>query len=893
MTRGGVPEAEGSATRAASADRRWLSPAALVAIRGNHLCVVGVDDQPDLPLDLPALELMSVLAGDGPPSLAEARGEVVARTGGSAERLSVLAADLASRRLLLAQPPPVRRRSVPSAGTPSEAGPGPVTSDEPLVLDTPVVLRTLPGGFEHLTHEARRSVLLEPIELMAASEFRRPVTSEQALAHHRTATGPAALDPIRFAALVTRLARAGLLSPFDEQSADSRENIEARTILGFIRRMRMAVRQTVKDHEALEHQREQATGSSRIPVMPIDLRGNPTSLGLGMIVAHAKAHGGPVVDDHYQFVPNWFMLPDELGSLPDTPSVFLFSNYIWSHGQNLAASETLKRRLPSSLIIHGGPDTPKYEGDVEAYFAANPHVDVAVHGEGEVTTTELLEALAHSFGDHEPDLSNLHDVAGLTFRHRGRVVTTATRDRIVDVDTIPSPYLMGLFDAHARAGGSFAILETNRGCPYGCTFCDWGSATASRIRKFDLGRVFAELDWCAQHEIDQVFLADANFGIFERDVEIAEMVADLRQRHGFPKLFSTNYAKNTTKHLRKIVQTLRSAEILTQGLLSLQSMDEETLSTVKRSNIKLEKYEDLAREFRTAGLPLFVDLMIGLPGATPLSFRDDLQGCVDREVTAKIYPTELLVNSPMNAPDYRTENLIETSAPLGSLVKSSRNADGSTRRALLVSTSSYTRADYDEMLQMRRAFIVAENLGVLRQVARYVRQESDLREVDLYDRLRAVARAEPERWPSMAFTFEAVPFVGAPPVSWALLIDEVRDYLTFELGLIDDPSLDTVLRVQHALMPARDRTFPVHLELPHDFGTWHRALLAAKDTGDYDWTGRVPHLRELPPSTFTIDDPNDVCGRGIGFSIDENAHAAWELGSSVARAVSNEHLVAS
>ncbi len=65
--------------------------------------------------------------------------------------------------------------------------------------------------------------------------------------------------------------------------------------------------------------------------------------------------------------------------------------------------------------------------------------------------------------------------------------------------------------------------------------------------------------------------------------------------------------------------------------------------------------------------------MIGLPGATPASFRDDLQDCIDREVTAKIYPTELLVNSPMNEPGYRDEHRIETSAPLGSLVRTSRN----------------------------------------------------------------------------------------------------------------------------------------------------------------------------------------------------------------------------
>ena len=48
----------------AGADRRWLSPAALVVLRGNHLCIVGTDDQPDLALDLAALELFCALAAE-------------------------------------------------------------------------------------------------------------------------------------------------------------------------------------------------------------------------------------------------------------------------------------------------------------------------------------------------------------------------------------------------------------------------------------------------------------------------------------------------------------------------------------------------------------------------------------------------------------------------------------------------------------------------------------------------------------------------------------------------------------------------------------------------------------------------------------------------------------
>ena len=120
---------------------------------------------------------------------------------------------------------------------------------------------------------------------------------------------------------------------------------------------------------------------------------------------------------------------------------------------------------------------------------------------------------------------------------------------------IPSPYLTGLFDNYGDAPVTSITIETNRGCPYGCTFCDWGSATMSRIRKFDLDRVFAELEWAAQRGIAGIGFADANFGILERDVAIAEKVAELKATYGFPLHCATNYAKNTVKHLNKIVST--------------------------------------------------------------------------------------------------------------------------------------------------------------------------------------------------------------------------------------------------------------------------------------------------------------------------------------------------
>ncbi|MFN8641716.1 MAG: hypothetical protein U0802_08690 [Candidatus Binatia bacterium] len=111
-------------------------------------------------------------------------------------------------------------------------------------------------------------------------------------------------------------------------------------------------------------------------------------------------------------------------------------------------------------------------------------------------------------------------------------------------------------------------------------------------------------------------------------------------------------------------------------------------------------------------------------------------------------------------------------------------------------------------------------------------------------------------------------------MSWQSFVDELRAYVTSRLGVANGSALDTVLRVQHALMPARGRTFPLRLALAHDFAAWHAQLLAAEDAGHIDWPAHVPPLANFAPATFIVDDPRAVCARGIGYRIEGSSSTA-------------------
>lgn len=597
------------------------------------------------------------------------------------------------------------------------------------------------------------------------------------------------------------------------------------------------------------------------------------SLGLGMIVAYARVVDNGALNAVFDLRRASIDAEPMLAELERTgrAAIVLCSDFMWSLDHNLAVSASVKERNARSIVVHGGPHAPSYEGDAERFLLEHPEVDILVRSEGELTIAELLGALGT-----DADPLELHDrvghVAGISYRRHlpdgsVEVIRTPDRPRATEMDRFPSPYLTGEFADVDPARWRSATVETNRGCPYGCTFCDWGQATMSRIRKFDLDRVKAELEWIAARGISEVFLADSNFGIFERDVEIAQHIADLKATYGAPQQVICSFAKNTVKYTTEIVRIWVKAGICAEGSVALQTTDTVTLENVARSNIKIEKYDALAEEFRSLGLPIVTDLLMGLPGATVESFKADLQRCLDNDVTPRMMETVLLPNSPMNAPDYRERFRIELD-----------------EANVLVSTSSYSREDFEEMKRIRLLFRSFEHFGLMRHLFRWLQYERGLRALDVIHEIDRAISAEPERFPLLTWVGRYFDLVTAPPGGWPPFYGEVLDLLADRFGLVEDPELDVVVAVQLFLMPERGRRFPDELDLRHDYVAW------LNDRRE----GVERPLRDYGPGRLVVDDPMGVCEARIvrnGFSIRREEAcdnpfwvlADWELDSALTR----------
>jgi hypothetical protein len=327
------------------------------------------------------------------------------------------------------------------------------------------------------------------------------------------------------------------------------------------------------------------------------------------------------------------------------------------------------------------------------------------------------------------------------------------------------------------------------------------------------------------------------------------------------------------QYLRDIIEVLAEGNILTSGTLSLQSMDPHTLDTINRANIKTERYDALAVEMKSANLPLNIELMMGLPGSTVASFCEDLQQCIDRELPVRVNMTTMLVNSPMNHPDYVKKNKIETLSPI---------APGS--NAMLISTSTYSSDDLRYMQSLRDCYMLFENFGTLRVFSRFVRQEAGGTEIQFYEKLFAAAANENE-WPLLNLFCFIVPSFMAPLVSWHLLLTELSRFIEFEYGIVDSPARRSIVTAQLACLPSHDRNYPETYSLECDVTAWFSEILEQKTLGNRrNWPDHVGRLGTFGPGTLTVGDPYGVTASTLGVTQELNSFGVnWELESPLHR----------
>ena len=435
------------------------------------------------------------------------------------------------------------------------------------------------------------------------------------------------------------------------------------------------------------------------------------------------------------------------------PDVFAVSLYVWNYGIGHEIAQWVKQRWPNCFVITGGPHQ-YFKHDVR-WFADHAHIDASLPGDsyGELCIQEILDNIDIDGTIDYNTVTNLCYPYGKSRLPKYSIKQTSTKTKKNFDYSWPSfaeqKNHIDQFVVYAKSNNQncklLSIIETTRGCPYGCTYCDWGGGINTAVIKKNVNSVYQDIELLCSYDLTYLYLADANFGIFgDRDVEIMKKLIKYNQKfkHNI-KLGYGGFAKTENKidYVKEIL-TLDIKNHLSNSKeikLSMQTLDVEILNNINRKNIKLElqlkKFQPLANNSK---LPIYIEMILGLPGMTLEKFYHELNTLGKHNLSVMWYEWLLLPEAPAYHREYQAQFGIH------SVVKTNGWAwpENRSERNVVVETNSYTRYDYLEMLLATSLYHSFIQGGLYQDSIKWIQQNH---KIEIGDAIKRIYKHLPDK----------------------------------------------------------------------------------------------------------------------------------------------------
>lgn len=310
------------------------------------------------------------------------------------------------------------------------------------------------------------------------------------------------------------------------------------------------------------------------------------------------------------------------------PDLIGMSIYVWSTPCLVEVARRVKARRPQCAIVFGGPSARTALFDLRPYAPAHRYLDAVVSTEGEETFRDIARL---------PQLTrqSFESVPGLDLPLPMGWWRTAPRPAIADLDAIASPYQTGVMRK-----GTVAYLETYRGCPFSCAFCEWGAENTTKA-VFSADYIARELESYAHHQASAVFLVDAGLNLNHkafRNLHEAEKRVGFLKNVGF---WSEIYPSLIREEHLEFLTSVKAGYL---GI-GLQSTDPQVLKNLQRpfDQRRLETVVRQVSEVAHAEL----QIIFGLPSDTPEGFRRTLETARSLPVNVRAYGCLVLPDALM------------------------------------------------------------------------------------------------------------------------------------------------------------------------------------------------------------------------------------------------------
>ncbi len=426
------------------------------------------------------------------------------------------------------------------------------------------------------------------------------------------------------------------------------------------------------------------------------------------------------------------------------PFLIAFSTALWNIEYSKKTAKLIKERYPNCHIVFGGHCVSDNTELLE-----NEYVDFLIHNEGEEAFEKLLLAL-----DNKYDLANVPNLSYKT--DMGFITNSITT--VTDLTLCPSPYTTGVFDHILKENPNVpfnAILETNRGCPYGCAYCEW--CYTKKLRMFPMEKVKGELEWIASNKIEYCYCADANFGIDKRDVEIAKFAVDMKKEYGYPFVFRPTYANGGGDTVIEIGEILNNGKIDKGVTVAYQSLNPDVLKLIGRKNFGPKKNQETTQRLHSLGIQTYCELILGLPGETYDSFCNGLCRLLElsHHGSISVYNCQVYPNSLLGQADYQKSHGVKCArVPIEGIHYAADYNGVEEYFHIVVETNTMPFEHWVRANMFSTVLLTFHSNGLLRFVATYLYNEKNVSYYDFYNELLSfIMNADDTELHKMFMTF--------------------------------------------------------------------------------------------------------------------------------------------
>ena len=374
-------------------------------------------------------------------------------------------------------------------------------------------------------------------------------------------------------------------------------------------------------------------------------------LNVGFIASYCKKLFGDAVEiTLFKYIEDIDKAVNE-----SPPDILGLSNYCWSHSVSYEIFKMCKKSNPNVITVWGGPNFPIDFPSQKKFMKQYPEVDVYVPTEGETGFSNIVSLILKSASlENVSETIQKNPIEGCISRDdNGEIHYSIPTIRISSLNEIPSPYQNGMMDKFFD-GKLTPMLQTNRGCPFHCTFCTDGRDETNKVNHFSIERVQSDIEYIAEHtpkNTHSLHISDLNFGMYPRDLEICESLAKIQQKFNYPKYIKCTTGKNQKD---KIINAIKKLNNSLRVTMSVQSLDPDVLHNIRRDNISVDHMLALYPALKEANLQTTSEVILGLPGETFENHIQTLRDLVKARMDEIVVHTCMLLDgSEMGLPEER------------------------------------------------------------------------------------------------------------------------------------------------------------------------------------------------------------------------------------------------